>query len=244
MEAGSFRAAALKDMRRFLDTIIGNLHPKKCASYKGLVVLSPRALDELLLESWLYHMGGRQIMDGKSRWGGALGTQVISDKITFKDDVHNPLLEGATSFDADGMPTKPRVLIERGVLLHHMHDCYSAKKLATLPNGMAGAPFCPYIIAGDRPLADLLGARDELLLVDRFSGNSDPLTGDFSGVAKSSRLWRNGKKAIPVVETMIAGNAFDISQNIVGVSCELENVSGGMFAPYLLVDGVTVSSAE
>ena len=244
LDATSFHNAALADMRRFLDKIVGNLHPKRCPSYKGIVILSPRAIEELLLDTWLYHMGGRQIMDGKSRWSNGLGTKVISDKITLKDDAHCSSLEGATSFDGDGIPTVPCTLIDKGVLLHHLHDCYSAKKLSLKPNGMAGAPYCPSILGGDAPLADLLGARKEILLVDRFSGNGDPLTGDFSGVAKSSRLWRNGKKAIPVVETMIAGNVFEIGQKILSVSREVENVSGSMFAPHLLVDGMTVSGGS
>ena len=243
LESRSYHTVALQELRRFLDRVLGNLHPKKCTSYKGLVILSPRAIDELLLDTWLYQMGGRQIMDGKSRWHDSLGAKVISDKITLTDDVHSPVLDGATAFDDDGIPTVPVTLIDQGVLIHHLHDCYTAKRMATRPNGLAGAPFCPHILGGDSPLADLVAARGELLLVDRFSGNSDPLTGDFSGVAKSSRLWRRGKKAVPVVETMIAGNSFELSQNIMGVSREVENVSGEILAPYLLVDGVTVSSA-
>ena len=78
--------------------------------------------------------------------------------------------------------------------------------------------------------------------MDRFSGNCDPLTGDFSGVAKSSKLFVNGENRGPVVETMIAGNVFDLSNNIVAVGDRVETVSGQILCPTIVADGVTVST--
>ena len=94
---------------------------------------------------------------------------------------------------------------------------------------------------GGALLADLLKARRELLMVDRFSGNSDAIKGDFSGVAKSSRLYVEGRDAGPVSETMIAGNFFEIARSIQAASLEVENVAGGFSAPYILIDNVSVT---
>jgi predicted Zn-dependent protease len=78
-------------------------------------------------------------------------------------------------------------------------------------------------------------------MVDRFSGNSDPIKGDFSGVAKSSRLFQRGEDRGSVTETMIAGNFFAIADAVLAVSKEVEIVSGGFASPYVLVDGVSVT---
>ena len=67
------------------------------------------------------------------------------------------------------------------------------------------------------------------------------LTGDFSGLAKSSRLFRDGKDAGAVGETMIAGNVLDMLQNVLGLNRNAVNVSGHFSCPDVLVDGVTVS---
>ena len=86
-----------------------------------------------------------------------------------------------------------------------------------------------------------MNARNELLVVDRFSGNIDPIKGDFSGVAKSSRLYKNGTDQGGVAETMIAGNLFDTLNSILDVSSLVEDISGAMQMPWMLVDGVSVS---
>ena len=94
---------------------------------------------------------------------------------------------------------------------------------------------------GTKSKADLLQLADRVLLVNRFSGNVDPLTGDFSGVAKSSHLYQKGENLGPVKEVMIAGNVFDLMNDIAGISTESMNVSAGFNAPWVAVDGVAVS---
>jgi PmbA protein len=86
-----------------------------------------------------------------------------------------------------------------------------------------------------------MNARPDMLVVDRFSGNIDPIKGDFSGVAKSSRYFKNGQDHGAVAETMIAGNLFETLNSILAVSSITEDVSGSMQMPWMLVDGVSVT---
>lgn len=225
----------------FVDKILRGLKPVKCPSYKGAVLLSPRAVEELLLGMFFYHAGGRQVMDGKSRWENAVGTAVLSPLVTLSDDPHDGSFSGATAFDGDGIPTRPLVLIENGVLKQHLHDCYSAKKCHAKSTATSGGPFSTRIAPGTSALAEVLKGQDKLLLVDRFSGNSDPVKGDFSGVAKSSRLYERGIDRGPVTETMIAGNFFDLAKAVLAVTKEVEMVGGNFRSPYLLVDGISVT---
>jgi PmbA protein len=232
---------ALKQCEEFSEKIVKNLRPIKGPSYKGPVLLSPRAVEEILLGTILYHSSGSSVMDGKSQWGNKIGESVVSKLIHLSDDPHNSRFSGATSFDSDGLPTAPRVLIKNGVLTNHLHDCYTAKHCGTKSTATSGGPFSLICAAGTGNLEKMMNARSELLVVDRFSGNIDPVKGDFSGVAKSSRLYKNGTDQGGVAETMIAGNLFETLNNILDVSSIVEDISGSMQMPWMLVDNVSVS---
>ena len=233
---------ALEDADKFCEKVVSNLRPGKAPSYKGQVLLSPRAVEEILLGTILYHASGSSVMDGKSKWSESVGKKVVSPLLTITDHPHDERFTGATAFDGDGLPTRDHTLIKNGILGMHLHDCYSAKKTGTKSNACSGAPFAMVVAPGSGELKAMRSARPELLLVDRFSGNIDPVKGDFSGVAKSSRLISNGQDAGPVSETMIAGNLFEVLEQIVSISSVQELVSGAMLLPWMLVDNISISS--
>lgn len=226
---------------QFAKKILAGLKPRKAPSYKGAVLFSPRAVQELIFGMILYHASGRQVMDGRSKWDKSVGKKVVSDMLTLKDLPHDARFAGATAFDGDGVPTKVTTILDKGVLNLHLHDLYSAKKTGTKTSGHAGGPFALELAVGATPLKDILKMHDNLLLVDRFSGNSDPVKGDFSGVAKSSRLYLKGEDVGGVTETMIAGNFFDFADKVLAVSNVAEIVSGSCATPYVLVDGISVT---
>ena len=234
---------ALKDADRFCHNVLSNLRPGKCPSYKGLILLTPRAVEEILIGTILYHASGSSVMDGKSKWNEDVGKQVVSTALTLTDSPHNPLFSGATAFDGDGLLTFDKTIIERGVLKMHLFDCYSANRTGKKSNAMSGGPFALSLAKGTASVKDMRNARPELLLVDRFSGNIDPIKGDFSGVAKSSRLIVSGKEDRPVAETMIAGNLFDALKSVTSVSDVQELISGASLYPWVLLDGVSVSGS-
>lgn len=225
----------------FSRRLLGLLHPVKSPSYKGMVLLAPRAVEALIVNPTLYHVSGHSVMDGKSKWAEKIGKKVLSELISLSDNPHLPNFAGATSYDGDGVPTRAQDIIRRGVLAAHLHDCYSAKKMGVKSTATSGGPFGLSLAAGSESLAGLLAAQNELLVVDRFSGNTDPVKGDFSGVAKSSRFYRQGKDCGAVTETMLAGNFFDLGERIVGVSKEVQLVHGSFSSPWILVDGISVT---
>jgi PmbA protein len=242
----SFRRADLEerlhaDVDLFIKKVLLNLKPKKCPRYKGAVILSPRAVEDILLEAVFYHASGHSVMDGKSRWEKSLGKKVVSPLLTITDSPHNLELSGATSYDGDGLPTLEQAIIEKGVLKLHMHDCYSAKRTGNQSNAFSGGPFSLVIKGGSASMKDFISHQKRILYVDRFSGNTDPLTGDFSGVAKTSSLYENGERVGSVAETMIAGNSFELLEKILGLTKKVTNVSGQMLCPEILVDAVSVS---
>lgn len=237
-----FREKLQKDAEKFKQRVLQNLNPRPSPSYRGLVILSPRALEDLLIDPILYQISGYQIMDGKSRWEDSLGQKITNTPLSMVDEPADLDLDGATTYDSDGLPTNRMVIIQDGVLLHHLWDCYSGNRTNRTSNAMGGGPFGLHVLPGQDRLQTFFSARKEIVLLDRFSGNVDPLTGDFSGVAKTSSLYVDGERAFPISETMIAGNTFELLNQIVGISHEQENVSGEYKSPYMLVDGLSVSA--
>jgi len=89
---------------------------------------------------------------------------------------------------------------------------------------------------------DLLRTLGRGLLVQRFSGSVDPASGDFSGVAKSSRWVEGGAVVRPLRETLLSGNAFQLLASVVALSSASERVDGSARAPWALVDGLNVTA--
>ena len=80
-----------------------------------------------------------------------------------------------------------------------------------------------------------------VVLVNRFSGSSDPVTGEFSGVVKGGFLLRGGER-IPLRETLIAGNLYSLLRSISGISRERENLNGRARIPALRIEDVSVTA--
>ena len=230
-----------KEICAFTERVEKTLNPIHCPGFKGPILITPRALGDLILSPILYHASGRTVMDGKSRYEHSLGEEVVSPMLSFYDHPHDLSLKGATAYDGDGLPTRSLSIVTDGVLKAHMLDLYSAHKLGKTPNHCSGGPFCLHQGPGQMNLEDLKKMPEKMLVVHRFSGSSNPLNGDFSGVAKGARYYKNGVDQGPVGETMIAGNSFDLLKQIQGVSCEREAIFGSSLLAHVLADGVTVS---
>jgi len=233
---------SLADAGRFQEKLLRCFGPRKGESYKGLVLLSPGVLDELMLYPMKFHISGRQIMDGKSRWESELGKRVASECFTLMDDPFDLDLASATPHDVEGVPTRLCPIIEEGILKTHVDGTYTAKRRGTKSTGHAGGLHGVSIAPGDASVDELIARGDKLVVVERFSGNLDPVTGDFSGVAKGSHWYEKGEYKYPLIETMIAGNFFEMFQNIVALSDTANHYMNEWKAPWILVDGISVTA--
>lgn len=79
------------------------------------------------------------------------------------------------------------------------------------------------------------------LLMTRFSGTVDPISGDFSGVAKGAYLIEHGGIKRPVTGILVAGNGFEALKSLSGISQERERVLN-VSLPYLRLKGVSVTA--
>jgi len=235
--------------RRASENALGSLGARKGESFVGQVLLDPYAVLNLFAPLQ-FQLNGRNALRGMTRWKDALGESVAVDGFTLVDDGRLPGGVATAAFDREGTARRRLPLIEGGVLRSFLHNAYTAHAFG-IPNtgnasGSAGAlpgigPSNFTILPGRASKDELIGEMKRGLLVNRFSGNADPVSGDFSGVAKAAYLVANGKIDRAVSGTLIAGNIFEALKTLSGISQETENVFNYTL-PYLRLEDVSITA--
>jgi PmbA protein len=164
------------------------------------------------------------------------------------EDPHRPRVSGSKPFDAEGLATRKRAIVEDGVLQGWTLDLATARKLgmqstASAARGPSGPPSPSLtniaLTQSDKSREDLLAEMGTGLLVTSLIGSSiNPTTGDYSRGA--SGFWvENGEIAYPVNECTIAGNLHDMLRSIVPANDARLYLS--RVVPSLLVEGLTIA---
>ncbi|MFC2078548.1 TldD/PmbA family protein [Candidatus Bipolaricaulota bacterium] len=229
---------------------LGSLGAEKGESFVGPVILAPSAVQAVLVNLFAFQLNAKNAVRGSSRWGKMLGEAIAHSSLTVTD---NGLLRGGVateSFDREGLPHRELTLIESGVAASLMHNAYSAVAMGAdnTSHGSGSARSLPGISPtnlsirpGGASKDELIGGIKQGLLVNRFSGSSNPVSGDFSGVAKAATLIKDGKLDRPVTGTLIAGNVFEVLMSLSGVSSETERVFTATL-PYLRLESISVTA--
>ena len=147
---------------------------------------------------------------------------------------------GSSSFDAEGVATRERVIVEDGVLKSYVLGSYSARKLGMQTTANAGGIHNWLFKGQTRPFDALLEEMGEGFLVTELMGHGvNMVTGDYS--RGGSGFWvENGKISYPVSEVTIAANLRDMFKNIVAVGDDVDK-RDSIVCGSILVDGVTVA---
>ncbi len=189
-----------------------------------------------------------------------LGERVAGENITIVDDgtmvfgdpKHGGIGGFGTSpFDGEGLPTRRKVIVERGILKHYVMNTYTARKLGmastgNASRGLAGNPGIGagnfYLEAGTLTPEEIIAeVKSGLYVTETMGFGVNLVTGDYSQGA--SGMWiENGEIAYPVEEITIAGNLKDMYRNIVAIGNDLV-FRGASAAPTIRVEGMMVAGA-
>jgi PmbA protein len=226
--------------------------PKRSKAYSGAVFFSDEAFTEIFLEPLLDAIDGDTVWKGKSQLKDKLTERIAAPGFTLVDDGTRAGALGSAPFDREGVPHRRTVIVGDGVLHRFLYDGKSANRAKTLPTGHASgsARSLPgigttnlAIATGDQTDAALLRTLKTGLLVGRFSGNVDAVSGDFSGVAKGSFWVHRGEVVHPVQETLISGNVYALLHRIVERGSHA-HVNMTTSCPFILIDGVMVTASQ
>jgi PmbA protein len=235
----------------FAETVVKSLGTRKIEqSFKGEMLLTPMAVNEMIEEVVAHAINSDSVQKKSSHFAGKIGKQVASDLLTVEDDATNVEGLNASSFDREGVPHHRNIVIERGTLKKFLYNTYTASKDGIRSTGNAsGSTSSPpsvsttnFLIRPSRSNFDtLVSEMRHGLIISRFSGNVNPVNGDFSGVVKGGRLVRNGTIQYPVKEVMVAGNVFEALRHLNGISKERKVIYNSI-VPYMRFDGISFTA--
>ena len=169
-----------------------------------------------------------------------LGSGVFSPVVEIVEDPHRPADTASGWFDAEGVATMKRKVVEGGVLKGWFLSSYSARKLGLETTGNAGGNHNLIVTPGDLDFEAMLRRMGTGLVVTEMMGQGvNTVTGDYSRGAAG--YWvEGGEIRFPVEEVTIAGNLLDIYKGIVAVGSDVL-VRGSKHCGSILVERMTIA---
>jgi PmbA protein len=235
----------------FAQTVVNSLGTHKLEeSFKGEMLLTPMAANEMIEEAIAHAINSDAMQKKSSHFAGKIGKQVASDLLTVEDDATNVQGLNASSFDREGVFHRRNVVIEKGILKKFLYNTHTASKDGVRSTGNAGGSTSSpptvsttnFLVKPMRSSIDTLVSEiDKGIIISRFSGNVNPVNGDFSGVVKGGRLVMNGTIRHAVREVMVAGNVFEALRRLNGISRERKTIYGSIL-PYMRFDGISFTT--
>lgn len=226
---------------------VRRLNPRRVKSCKVPVLFDPR-VSRGILGHLTGAISGPSIARGTSFLKDKMGQQIFAAGITIVDDPHVKRGLRSRPFDAEGIATSRRNLIEDGRLTTWLLDLRSSRQLGLSTTGHAArgtsgppgpAPANVYMAPGKKSRDELLAEiKDGFYVTELMGMGVNGVTGDYSRGAAGYWI-ENGQLAYPVNELTIAGNLKDMFLNMEPAS-DLE-LRFGMDAPTVRIDGLTIA---
>ena len=226
---------------------VARLYPKKppTGSY-------PVIFDERVSGSIIGHLtsaiNGASIARGSSFLLNSLNKKILPSKMTLLEDPYRPRIAGSQPFDAEGLPTHKKNIIENGVLKNLILDLRSARKLNLTPTGNAQRSLASTpqpgignleLSSGTNSVSELIKSIKSGLLVTSLIGSTiNQNTGDYSRGANG--FWiENGEVVFPVNECTIAGNLREMFLNLIAANDGKQHLS--RVIPSLLIENMIIA---
>lgn len=202
---------------------------------------------------------GENVQKGLSLLKDKVGTNIASDLLTIIDD---PFLKdgfATRAFDDEGTPTRVNKIIDKGVLNTYLHNWKTAEKDGVESTGHASrssyksslsiSPSNLYIEEGNKTLEELIGSIEKGLFIVEVAGlhsGLNSVSGDFSLSASGYEIL-NGKIGRPVNLITIAGNLYEVFNNIEDIADDLKftlGASGYIGSPSVKLKSLSVAGEQ
>lgn len=237
-------ASKLKLAQRSAEIRSGRM-PVLFAPFGALVLAYPLSMG----------LNGRNVYKGISPMAGKVGQKLFDEKLTIVDD---PTLDGrfgSAPFDDEGVAHRRRVLIGSGELEGFVYDLKTAAQSGVESTGNGSrslftqpSPSLTNLVieAGDTPVADMIAGIKDGLLVDTALGlgQGNVISGAFSNSLGLAYKIEKGEIVGRVKDVSIAGNVYDLLQNVAAVSQEAEWIYNDVHLPYILLEEMNVVAKE
>lgn len=187
-----------------------------------------------------------------SKLKGKLNTKVASDIFTLIDNPHLENGFGNSAFDDEGVPTMYKEIIENGNLKTYLYNLKTANKdgVKSTGNAMKGSykgtigtsAFNLYVKPREKSFEELISNIEEGVLITDFAGlhsGLNSISGDFS-LAGEGFVIKNGKVDKALNQITIAGNFFELLENIEDIGNDLKFSLSSVGSPSIKVSGLKI----
>ena len=168
------------------------------------------------------------------------GERIFPAWMQIVEDPHIRRGMGSAPFDAEGVATTARNLVEGGVVQGYVLSSYSSRRLGLKTTGNAGGVHNLIVEPNAESLETMLADCGQAIVVTELLGQgANTVTGDYSRGAAG--YWvENGEFAYPISEVTIAGNLRDMLRSIRAVGADVD-LRGTVQCGSVLIDGLTVA---
>lgn len=257
--AGELGASAAQKAIRLLDA-----KPSPAGQFP--VVLAPGSGGVLIHEACGHGLEADTLVKDASVYANRRGERFGSDIVTIVDDGSDAGAWGSFGVDDEGTPSERTVLFDQGVLVGHLSDLLSAKKIDHPPTGngrrqsYAHLPIVrmsnTYLLPGPDDPDDILGSVERGVYAATFAGGEvNPATGNFVFGMSEAYMILNGEIAYPIRGATLIGNGpqvlgaidavasdFGRKEGVCGKDGQAAPVTNGM--PTVLLGRMTVGGTE
>jgi PmbA protein len=192
--------------------------------------------------------GAEAIQRQRSYFVGKKGKRIGSRLLTLRDDAYVPQGMASGACDGEGAVRLRVTVVEEGVLVNHLHNCYTAHKAGEENTGHGNrwggvAPTNVIPELGTRPASEIIGDTKEGIYVNMGSVTPHSVNGEISATIDFGYKIENGKLAYPLKNTMLGINIFDLLDNLDAISSDYRE-EPGMIMPTIRVQNVKVAGAD
>lgn len=197
----------------------------QCKSKKYPVVLNPESTASLL-GVLISSLDAEEIQKHTSLLEGKLGQEVLSKKLTV---IENPLEKNIffRYFDDEGVATKKKDLIKKGVISTYLYTLQTAAKdgVEATGNGYGAGTKASadvgyvQVKGGKKSEEEIIASIKEGVYITELTGlhsGMNPQSGNFS-LQCAGFMIRDGKKAEPLALITVADNLINVFKNIKAV---------------------------
>lgn len=232
--SGSFDSFDVKKIaKEAVKDAVETIGAESVPSGKYPVVFSNKVMASML-STYSSVFSAEAAQKGLSLLNGKEGEKIAADIVTLTDD---PMREDAlvpATFDAEGVATYKKNVIENGIFVTLLHNLKTAAAAGVKSTGngqkssyasnVGISPFSFFINPGQGTLEDLMEEAGNGIYVTSVEGmhaGANAITGDFS-LAASGFVIENGKKGRPVKNITVSGNFFTLLKEITRVGEDLK----------------------
>jgi PmbA protein len=235
--------------KRAGERAVRRLNPNMIKSGSMPVVFDPR-VGGSLIGHLLGGIGGSSIARRSSFLLDDLGAALFDSGLSIIDDPLRSRGLSSRAFDAEGLPTARRAIVDNGVLTGWLMESASARQLGLEPTGHAarGVSGAPGVSASNvhleggtvSPQALMADIKHGVYIQELSGQGVNPVTGDYSRGA-AGFLIQDGEITEPISEFTIAGSLKNMFRAMVAAD-DLEFIRG-VNVPTLRVDGMMIAGA-